>query len=170
VKLIGSTDFGFYQPILAALGRGAADGQDAEATVAAVAAAVLAADRGHRDRATILSYASRPFLIRAFNSSGRATFSCAAPMKRPTGNGSRRQQQGDATMKSSPASSATRKPLAGRAAPPKVRTSNRRANGHDDTTTAAPERPLDAADAHRPGRENCRYPARRHRGGRWCRA
>ncbi len=68
VGLIGSPEFGFYAPIKIALGRAAADGQDLAATVAAVSAAVLQADPGHRDRATILRYADRRFLATAFNS------------------------------------------------------------------------------------------------------
>jgi hypothetical protein len=71
VGLIGSTEFGFYEPIKSALGRGAADGQDREATVTAVRAAVLAADPGHRDPPTIGRYADRGFLSTAFNSFSR---------------------------------------------------------------------------------------------------
>ncbi len=71
VGLIGSAEFGFYEPIKTALGRAAADGQDREATIRAVSAAVLQADPGHRDRATILRYADRLFLTTAFNSFSR---------------------------------------------------------------------------------------------------
>ena len=46
----------------------AADQQDREATIRAVSAAVMQADPGHRDRATILRYADRRFLTTAFNS------------------------------------------------------------------------------------------------------
>lgn len=71
VGLIGSPQFGFYEPIKTALGRAAADGQDREATIRAVSAAVLQADPGHRDRATILRYADRLFLTTAFNAFSR---------------------------------------------------------------------------------------------------
>lgn len=68
VGLIGSAEFGFYEPIKTALGRAAADGQDLEATIRAVSAAVMQADPGHRNRETILRYADRQFLTTAFNS------------------------------------------------------------------------------------------------------
>jgi hypothetical protein len=68
---IGSVEFGFYEPIKSALGRAAADGQDREATIRAVSAAVLRADPGHRNRAKILRYADPHFLRTAFNSFAR---------------------------------------------------------------------------------------------------
>jgi hypothetical protein len=71
VSQIGSIEFGFFKPISAALGRAAADRQDRDATVAAISAAVLAADPGHRSRATIQRYASRAFLLREFASFAR---------------------------------------------------------------------------------------------------